>query len=296
MKKFFAAEKNRAWGAWLLVALLWGSTYPVLRVAVQYYPPEFFAATRFLLAGSAFLALALILGKPFPRRIQDWALHAGVGCLNLVFCHGLIIYSAQYVLSGLLALLLALSPAFSALLERLIWGRRIQAMSLWGLILGPVGIALLAYAHARGAGQGLWMLAVIGAALFLALGSALSQVRSRSVDLWVASGIQMGVAGVGLMGVSALLGEWSRVELHPHALWTLGYLALFGSMVAYSAFVYSLKVLGPVVTGTYTYANIAVATLLAWLMLGEKLSALEIFALVLICMAIWLVQKGRARS
>lgn len=292
MKTLMQSQAFKAWTAWGLVAVLWGSTYPVLRIAVQVYPPEFFAASRFVLAGGAFLLLALATGRAFPRTLSGWAVQGGIGVLNLVLCHGLIIYSAQYVLSGLLALLLALSPAFSALME---WwgGKRLSLLSALGLGLGLVGVGLLAMGSALG-GQALWIGAVVLAAWFLALGSALSQnALAQKTDLWVASGLQMSIAGIGLYAVSGMIGEWPRVGLHLDHLWTLVYLALFGSMVAYSAFVYCLKTLGPVLTGTYTYANIAVATLLAWVMLGETLSLAEILALVLIACAIWMVQKGR---
>lgn len=292
-----SSEIHKAWFAWSLVAILWGSTYPVLRIAVRSYPPEFFASLRFLSAGVLFLLWAWISKADFNLGKKEWFRQISIGSLNLIFCHGLIIYSAQWVYSGLLAVLLALSPTFSALLELALGRSRLAPMAWGGLVLGLLGVGMLSLsAENQNLNLSPWIVAVIVAAAFLAIGSLVSQTPGKQTNLWLASGIQMSFAGIGLAGISGLLGEWPRVHLHPETLWTWAYLTLFGSMVAYSAFVYSLRILGPVITGTYTYANIAVATLLAWLMLGERLSAVDLGGMCLICIGVWLVQAGKSKT
>jgi drug/metabolite transporter (DMT)-like permease len=265
------------WSALTIVYLLWGSTYLGIRVLVGFVPPLLAMGTRFLCAGillAAFLAIRHgpgILRVP-PRRALSAAM---VGVLLLALGNGGVAVAEQTVPSGLAALLVAEVPLWLVCL-RLLARDTPRRATLAGTALGFAGIAILALPGSHPAGTALWgILMIIGATICWASGSfATPRVPMPSHPV-VATAYEMLTAGAVLMVLGAATGETGRVRLSaipPRAWLALAYLIVFGSLVAFSAYVWLLGNVPLSLVATYAYVNPVVAVILGALILGEQVT------------------------
>jgi drug/metabolite transporter (DMT)-like permease len=262
--------------AFAIIYLFWGSTYLAIRVAVETLPPFLSGGVRFLVAGGALLALLWMRGAPLPNAAQ-WRNSWVVGVLLLVGGNGLVMWAEKSIASGLTALLIALTPIWFAVLD---WARPNGARPRWrtllGIVVGFGGIVLLLNGDARVNGSLLAALAVIVAGVFWAGGSLYSKHMPNGASPWMNAATQMLCGGAGLLLVGIILGEpwrteWSRITAR--SLLALGYLIVFGSWIAFSAYVWLLQVSTPSRLSTYAYVNPVIAVFLGWALLGEVVTS-----------------------
>lgn len=265
--------------AFATIYLLWGSTYTAIRIVVETLPPFLAAGVRFLIAGGLMLAVLAARGTPLPSRAL-WRHAAVTGTLMLVGGNGLVMWAERTISSGFTALLIALVPVWFALLD---WARphgvRPQFKTVAGIFVGFLGIALLVQARGGFAsmnGQWAGALAIMISGFCWAGGTLVTKHQPNTASPWMTSAAQMLCGGVGLMLVAALRGEpwhtdWSRVSGRSVA--ALGYLIVFGSWIAYSAYVWLLHNTTPARLSTYAYVNPIIAVFLGWVLLGEKVNA-----------------------
>ena len=261
------------WSALAVVYLVWGSTYLGIRVLVGFVPPLLAMGARFLCAGvllAAFLAIRHgpgILRVP-PRR----ALSAGVvGVLLLTLGNGGVAVAEQTVPSGLAALLVAEVPLWLVCL-RLLARDTPRRTTLAGTALGFAGIAVLALPGSHPAGTALWeILVIIGATICWSSGSFATPRVPMPSHPFVVATYEMLTAGLVLLAA----GEGGRVHLAavpPRAWLALAYLIVFGSLVAFSAYVWLLGNAPLSLIATYAYLNPVVAVILGALILGEQVT------------------------
>jgi drug/metabolite transporter (DMT)-like permease len=265
------------WAALIVVYLVWGSTYLGIRVLVRYAPPLLAMGARFLWAGvllAAFLAIRHGPGifRVPPRRV----LSAGVvGVLLLTGGNGGVAVAEQTVPSGLAALLVAAVPLWLVCL-RLLTRDTPRRATLIGTGLGFAGIAILALPGSHPAGTRLWgVLVILGATICWSSGSFASPRVPMPANPFVATTYEMLTAGAMLMALGAATGEFGKVHLAaipPRAWLALAYLIVFGSLVAFSAYVWLLGNAPLSLTATYAYVNPVVAVILGALILGERVT------------------------
>jgi len=280
------------------VYLIWGSTYLAIRFAIGTIPPLLMAGVRFLIAGSALYAWSRSRGAPRPTPAQ-WRAAFVVGGLLLVCGNGAVVTAEQWVPSGLTALLVGAVPLWMVLVDWG-WGMRVRPSGrvAAGLLGGFAGLALLVGAPGAGTGglRALFgSLLVIGGALAWATGSIYSRhaPRPSRPRLWVS--MQMLAGGTLLVPLSALVGEWrgfhpASVSLRSMA--ALAYLVVFGSLVAYTAYIWLLSVSTPARVGTYAYVNPVVALVLGWALAGEPLSFRSVAAAAIIVGSVVVITTG----
>lgn len=275
------ASRGLIVAAFAAVYLIWGSTYLAIRVTLETLPPFSTAATRFLLAGALLYAYARLRGHAAPER-GHWRGLAFVGGLLLLGGNGCVVWAQQRVPSGLASVIIASVPIFVALFDALgsrAGGRPGAAPTramFAGVLLGFGGIALLVTARsgAVGAIDPLGAAALLCAAFCWSLGSVGSRRVSLPPSLLVSTACQMLCGGALLAVASAFTGEWSRIDLSRasgRSLVAVGYLVVFGSIVAYSAYVWLLRTVAPTRVATYAYVNPVVALLLGWGLADEAL-------------------------
>jgi drug/metabolite transporter (DMT)-like permease len=265
------------WAALVVVYVVWGSTYLGIRVLVGFTPPLLAMGVRFLAAGgllAAYLAVRHgpgILKVP-PRR----ALAAGaVGVLLLAGGNGGVAVAEQTLPSGLAALLVAEVPLWLVCL-RLLARDTPRRTTLAGTALGFAGIAILALPGSHPAGTRWWgVLMVIGATICWSSGTFASPRLPLPSSPFVGAAYEMLVAGAILVMAGAATGEFGKV--HPGAIparaWlALAYLIVFGSLVAFSAYVWLLGNAPLSLIATYAYVNPVVAVVLGALILGERVT------------------------
>ena len=265
------------WAALIVVYLVWGSTYLGIRVLVGFVPPLIAMGVRFLCAGmllAAFLAVRHgpgILRVP-PRRL----LSAGVvGVLLLTCGNGGVAVAEQTVPSGLAALLVAEVPLWLVCL-RLLARDTPRRATIAGTALGFVGIAILALPGSHPAGTALWgIVMIIGGTICWSSGTFATPRVPMPANPFVAATYEMVTAGVVLLAAGAAFGEFGRVHLSavpPRAWLALAYLIVFGSLVAFSAYVWLLGNAQLSLIATYAYVNPVVAVILGALILGEQVT------------------------
>ncbi|MGH8354163.1 MAG: drug/metabolite exporter YedA [Pseudomonas sp.] len=282
-------------GAFAALYLIWGSTYLAIRIGVESWPPLLMAAVRFLLAGSLLYAWLRWRGVPAPSG-REWRAAGVIGCLLLSCGNGGVTLAEHWgVASGVAALAVASVPLFT-LLFGLFWGQRHTGLEWAGIALGLAGIALLnlgSNLQASPAGA-----AVI---LFAAASWAFGSVWGKSLPLPngpMAGAAEMLAGGAALLVGSLLSGE-RMTSLPTAAGWgALAYLVLFGSIIAFSAYLYLLKQVRPAAATSYAYVNPVVAVLLGILFAGERIGAEEWLAMLVIVGAVVLIglPQWRARQ
>lgn len=273
-------------GAFLALYLIWGSTYFVIKLGVQAWPPMLLAGLRFVIAGTLMFGWLRWRGVPMPTA-KEWRACAIVGFLLLSCGNGGVTIAEHLgVASAVAALAIATVPLF-ALLFGLIWGQRTTGLEWGGIVLGLVGIGLLNLGHNLQASP-LGAVLVLLAAASWAFGSMWSRHLSLPSGA-MASAAQMLIGGAVLLASSLASGE--RLEQAPDAAgwFALAYLTLLGSIVAFSAYLYLLKHVRPAAATSYAYVNPVVAVLLGVTFAGERIGTEEWLAMTVIVSAVVLI-------
>jgi len=306
--------------AFAAVYLVWGSTYLGMKIAVATLPPFVLGAIRFTLAGAALLAVQAVMGRVQLRWLGTWAYWrsaALTGGLMLVGANGLLAYSLRAIPTGTAALIVAITPVWLVVLDRMQMKRGSPPRRvIVGLILGAAGVAVLAGFGEQSLRPSLAETIGIGIALFStlcwALGSILGRRTPQPSSLMVGAAMQM-VAGGALMALIAVAMlpwtpvDWSGLSWHEWwaAAWgpvtrrewvAVAYLAIAGSMIGFSAYVWLLQNTTAARAGTYAYVNPLVALLLGWLVLDERPSARIAIAGPLILLGVVLLQWHRREA
>jgi drug/metabolite transporter (DMT)-like permease len=265
------------WSALTVVYVLWGSTYLAIRLLDRSAPPLLAMGVRFVTAGlllAAFLAVrhGPAILRVAPRRLAS---AAAVGVLLLAGGNGAVAVAEQAIPSGLAALLVAAVPLWLVCL-RLLSGDTPRRFTIVGTGLGFAGIALLTLPGSHPAGTALWgVLTVLAGSVSWASGSFASQRLPVPSHPFVATAYEMLAGGTVMLAGGAASGETARLHLAaiPVTGWVaLGYLIAFGSLVAFSAYVWLLGHAPLSLTATYAYVNPVVAVVLGALILSEPVT------------------------
>jgi drug/metabolite transporter (DMT)-like permease len=285
--------------AFVAVYVIWGSTYLGIRVAVETVPPLLMAGMRQATAGLLLYAWLRWRGTPRPERIH-WRSAAIVGALMLLIGNGGVAWAERVVPSGLTALLVATSPLWMALIEWLWHGAaRPGGQMVAGLILGFVGAGLLVAPASLGGGShvdSLGALALLVATLGWAAGALYSRRAKLPASAFLGAAMEMTAGGAMLLVASALIGEcrgfaWSHIS--PRSWVALLYLTTFGSMIAYTAYMWLLQVSTAARVSTTAYVNPIIAVLLGWWLGGEAIGARILIAAGIIVVAVALIISHR---
>lgn len=278
---------------------IWGSTYLAIKWALISFPPFHQMGTRFLVAGALLAAWVRWRGAVWPRR-AEWINATLLGGLMLGVGYGLTAVAEQAVSSGLVVAFVAIGPALQAAFE---WpyGVKPTRLEALGIALGLVGVLGLAVGQGFGASPG-GLAAVLVASVAWKLGSVWSvrglprALGGRSLELAPGAmgfASQMLAGGALLMGVSLLLGETPQWPPHPLALASWAYLVVFGSIIAFSAFMLLLQRTRTAVSSSYAYVNPLIGLALGVTLGGEVLHWGEWLSAALVTGSVVLMLRGR---
>ncbi|SNC76213.1 Permease of the drug/metabolite transporter (DMT) superfamily [Hymenobacter gelipurpurascens] len=286
--------------AFAALYIIWGSTYLGIRFAIDSIPPLLMAGTRYALAGALLYGYMRWKGEPAPTR-QGWLTALIIGTCLLAFGNGGVTLGEQYIPSGLTALLVATVPMFLAVLG---WwsglASRPAPLVAVGLALGLGGVYLLARtpgaSHVALPGnETLGISLVLIAALVWAIGSLYSKKHQPAPSPFVSGGMQMLCGGLVMLVAGLAKGEAAGFEVAQVTTksWVAyAYLVTFGSIVAFTAYIWLLRVVEPALAGTYAFVNPVVAVLLGWAFAGEQLNTGMLGGAALIVVAVALVILG----
>jgi len=271
--------------------VIWGSTYLGIRFALESYPPFLLAGYRFLGAGIALFAFLRLRGIAAPT-LRQWRNAAITGVLLLGFGNGLVCFAEQHVSSGIAAVAVASLPLFAALFSGMYgeWPSRRETI---GLVIGFMGVIVLNLGTSL-SGSRIGAIALLVAAMSWAFGS----VWSRRQDMPAGpmnTAAQMLCASVAILIVGYATGE--HMPAHPTVRATAAviYLAIFGSIVAFSAYLYVLKHTRPALATSYAYVNPPVAVLFGVLFAGEAVGPYDLAGMAIILLGVAAITLAKQR-
>lgn len=296
-----ATEKPRPLqilAAFAAIYFIWGSTYLFIRFAIESLPPFGFAGIRFFISGLILYAWMRSKSTAGPSR-REWLNALIVGCFLCVGGNGFVVWSEKTVNSGLVSLLVSATPLWMVLFD---WlrpqGIRPKARIVLPLILGLVGLALLLHPDVspnvdiRGC-----ILAICGS-LCWSFGSIYSRRAELPKSPIMSTAAQMISAGLVLCMLSVFTGEPQHLHIAHitvKSVAAVAYLIAFGSIVAYSAYVWLIRIEHPARVATYAYVNPVVALLLGWLFAGEHLTPSMLLPVVIIISSVIWVTRATAQ-
>lgn len=295
-----SGTSGRVVAAFAAVYVIWGSTYLAIRFAIETMPPFLMAAARFLIAGALLYAWVRLRGAPRPRLIH-WRSALIVGGLLLLAGNGVVSWAEQLVPSGIAALLVAMVPVWMALQN---WlrpgGTRPRALVIVGLALGFAGVGLLVFRGGDANGGSINLIgagAILGASFCWAAGSLYSRRAPMPPVPLLATGMEMLCGGALLLILAVALGEPAQLHLEAVSLRSalaLVFLIVFGSLIAFTAYVWLLRTVAPARVSTYAYVNPMVAVFLGWAFAGEQVTGQTLLAAGVIVGAVALIMAARA--
>lgn len=297
-KKNFTQGQRRQFTiiiAFVIVCFVWGSTYLAIRFAIETMPPFLMASARFLTAGAVLYSWLRWRGTPRPSLIQ-WRSAFIVGSLMLLGGNGAVTWAEQTVPSSLVALLVATIPLWITGLSSAFSRTRLSGSTIGSMGLAMFGIFLLVGPEGFMGGEGIDPIgaaAVLFASFAWALGTLYSREAPKPASSLLGTAMNLLAGGFVLAIFGLMNGEAAQVDVTAVSLksWlALGYLIVFGSLIAFSAYIWLMQNANPSRVASYAYINPVVAVILGWLMAGETITARTIAASAIIVAAVaWLI-------
>ena len=288
--------------AYAIIYLVWGSTYLAIRVGVLEMPPLLMAAIRFFTAGILLYGWTVARGERQPT-LRQWASISLLAFFIFVADYGVIFWAEQRVPSGITAIMMATVSAFMALAEimflrtqRLTWRLSVA------LLIGLGGVAVLV-SHSLDLGGApiskLGAVALLEAAIAWSVASVFARTQPLPDSKFLSSGAQMLVGGVMLALISFALGEFH--DFHPAAIsfaawFSLVYLIVPGSIIAFTAYVWLLHRESPTRVGTYGYVNPVVAVFVGYFLGGESLGMRTLLGALFVLISVVMITTGKAKQ
>lgn len=290
--------------AYAMVYIVWGSTYFFIHKALSGFEPFMLGAFRFVTAGLLMLGWCHLQG----HKIFDWTTikSAGVTGLLLLFIDtGIIIWVEQFLASGLVAIMAASAAIWFVILDKPRWGENFRSIPIVaGLLLGFAGVIMLfgdqlatsATANERSMNLQGMLLLILGAIAWTGgslyskyVNSSDNQAKTNSL---VGTSWQIMIAGLAFTVTAGIRGEISAFDYRTvpaEAWWSIAYLVVFGSALAYSSYIWLLKVRPATEVSTYAYVNPIIAVLLSLFLTDETITSTQIIGLVVILLSVFLM-------
>ncbi len=284
--------------AFFAIYVIWGSTYLLNKIAVTELPAFMLASIRFIISGFLIFGIAKILKISLKITKKQFLNTTIAGFLFLTLGNGLVVWALKYVDSGFAALEISAQPLVVLVLMRILQGKKIQSMSMIGVVLGMLGIYLLVsqnqmVLHEKNTiSMGLIFICMCS----WAYASLFVEKADLPSNYFVNTGYQMLTGGIMLAIVSFFLGEtWSSPgDWSEPVLWSMLMLIIFGSIVAFTSFNYLLKKVSPEKVATSSYVNPIIALLLGWYLLDEKITTQSIFAAAILLTGVYFINSKKS--
>jgi drug/metabolite transporter (DMT)-like permease len=292
--------------AFATVYIVWGSTYFFIKMAVAGFPPLLLGALRFVTAGLLLMVWCAIKGEKI--FVKQNILHAAVsGFLLLVIGNGAVIWAEQTLPSAMVAIMVTSPPIWFVLLDKPNWATNFKSKStIAGLIIGFIGVILLfrdqiadVFGSSAGPSKLPGMILLLLGTLGWASGSLYSKHYNTKGSVSVNTAWQMLAAGMFFLPSSFLNNEMGKVQwnaIPAHSWYALAYLIVFGSIAAFSAYVWLLQVRPATQVGTYAYVNPVIAVLLGVIFAGEHVNLIQVLGLVVILSSVLLINLSKYRK
>ena len=290
------ADKQKAYIALAITSIVWGTTWVGSKICVRYTPAFEVAAIRQFSGGIIYVLFFLIKGEKLPTLKQlGWLTIMAI--LMFVSSNGLATVGLKYIPSGLGALIAALYPLFVVLIEMIFFkNKQIKASTFIGLFLGIAGIAVVFYDNAfHNHKEGFWIGVSVSmvAMITWAMTTIFIAKKKSELNPYNALGWQMLLSSFIMYGIATATGDVIPFAQIPLETWgTLAYMVVAGSIIAFIAFIYSMKHLEPGIAALYAYINPIVAILVGSLLVDEKLTINILIGSAITLLGVYLVNRS----
>lgn len=287
--------KTKAYIALGVVCILWGTTWVASKQGVMHMPALQLAGFRQLLAGATYIIFFLISGAKWPRG-REWYVIGVLSFLNILCSNGLTTWGVQYISAGLGAIIAATFPLWMVIIGMFSSGDKIPSAALKGFLLGFAGICVIFYEHLHDFfnPEFLFGIAVSFTASWTwALGTVFTKREAKDFNPYFSLGLQMFLAGGVLLVVSYGTGKAIPINEVPWQSWTaIAFLVVFGSVIAFGAYLYSLQRLSVEMMSIYAYINPIVAVILGSILFNEKLTLFIISGGAITLYGVWMISHA----
>jgi len=285
---------------WLVLCLIWGSTWLFIKLGLRDLPPFTFAGLRFLIASAILWAIVLVWRRPLPKSGRDWLKLAWTGSVTFALNYGLIFWGEQYISSGLAAVLQATIPAFGLIFAHYrLPGERLTARKLAGVATGVAGVSLIFYDQMKVEGMAALQgsLALLLSSVCAAYANVFIKARLQHIDSSVIAAGQMVWGIFPLLALGAVLeGDPFDHRWSAQSALALAYLALIGSVLAFLLYFWLVTKIEVTKTMLISLVTPVTALLIGKLTLDEKLSWRVAAGSAAILAGIWLIVFQRRGS
>ncbi|MET2984772.1 EamA family transporter [Aureibaculum conchae] len=283
--------------AFFSIYVIWGSTYLLNKIAVTELPPFKLAAIRFLSASLLIFLIAKLMGISLTISRKQFLNTAIAGFLFLTFGNGVVVWALKYVDSGFAALEISAQPLVVLLLMLIIQKKKIQPMSIVGIVLGMIGMYLLVSQKQIISNENtiIGLIMIFSCMISWGYGSIFVGKADLPTNFFVNTGYQMFTGGIMLLIMSLFFGEqWSNpLEWSGKVQLSMLILITFGSIIAFTSFNYLLKHVSPEKVATSTYVNPIIALALGWYFLEEQITVQSIIAAVILLTGVYFINTAK---
>ncbi len=286
-------NKQKAYIALSVTSIVWGTSWIASRLAVQKVPALQVSSIRQFIAGMLFTGFFLMKGYKLPNLKQlKWL--AGMSVLLFVAANGLATVGVKYITSGLAALIAALYPLSVVIIERIFFkNTKITGLTFIGILLGLAGIALVFYENAfHNHQEGYWIGIAVSliAMLSWSVGTIFIARKQINMNPYYSTGLQMLIGSGFLLVLATSTGNTIAIADIPLQTWlSISYLVVMGSILAYVAFIYTMKHLEASIAALYAYINPIVAILIGSVIVNETITAEIIIGSVITLIGVYIV-------
>jgi len=284
--------------AFTIVCLVWGSTYLAIRFVIETAPPFFTAGTRWIIAGILLYTVTRLRGASAPSR-SHWYAALVIGGLMLLIAHGAVVWAEQWIPSGLTSILVATVPLWLASIESIHNKTKPNGKAIAVLMAGFIGVIILVGDLPSLGGSTMGptaALAVLIGALAWGIGSFYSRSARLPDSHFMAVALQMITGGLLLLVTSIATGELTGLRLDSmsqRSLIAWLYLIVFGSLIAFTSYIWLLKQTAPSRIATYAYINPVVALLLGWALANEQPTIRSTIAATIILISVAVITSKK---
>ncbi len=278
------------------VCIIWGTTYLALRIAVLHFPPFLFTAIRQITAGFLLAGFMFAFMKTAWPTKQHLIRQAIGGFFLISLGNGLVAWSEMHIPSGIAAIICSLMPMVVILINLSINKEEKPTVPIvLGVAIGLTGIVMIFGEHFSEFSKieyRIGILVTLIAVFSWAAGSIWIKKHNSNSNPFLNAGLQMFFGGVLVLPFSFLFDDLSSVSWSPEATYSMLYLIVFGSIIAYASYSYALRKLPMTIVSLYAYVNPLVAVVLGWIVLDEKLNTKIGLAILITVAGIYIVNRG----
>ena len=277
------------------VCFLWGTTWIVSKEGVKYMPGLQLAGIRQLIAGLLYVIYFMIRGTKFPRK-KEWITILVLSCLNFVFSNGLSTWGVKFIPAGLASIMAAIFPLWLVLISLFTASSKVPVKAIIGFLLGFTGICIIFYEHLDSffnADFRFGILLTLVSTWTWTFAMLYTKKHAASFNPYFSLGLQMVIAGTALIGITAASGTAISIFHIPWQSWaSISYLVIFGSIIAFIAYLYALQNLPTEQTALYAYVNPIVAVMLGTWLLGEHLTIFITLGGAVALLGVYMINKA----